>query len=70
MEHPVHPRMPRSDVEGCKDPNSKVCVHSNEKWPFYSCLKKQKVPYFMEHPVLQKMPKFNVEDGGDPKSQI
>ena len=42
MEHLVFPRMPRSNINGGKDPKSKIWVHSDEKWPSYSCLKKVK----------------------------
>ena len=39
MDHPVFPKLPKSNVEGCKDPKSKIWALYYEKWPFYSRLK-------------------------------
>ena len=68
MYHPVFPKMPKSNVEGCKDPKSKIWALWDENWLFYSHLKK--VPLFMDHPVIPKLPKSNVEGCKDPKFKI
>ena len=68
MDHLVFPKLPKFNVEGCKDPKSKIWALLDENWPFYSHL--LKVPLFMDHPVFLKLSKSNVEGCKDPKSNI